>query len=101
MLLGGGVGAEGSISLTSSCCRATAHRNHRQTATSAALYGAFAYLRLIRTNRDIRSSTCRDSPRVALRMLDHWDNLDGTVERGYAGRSLWNWDELPRISTRE
>jgi alpha-glucuronidase len=28
-------------------------------------------------------------------MLDHWDNLDGSIERGYAGRSLWKWDELP------
>ena len=28
-------------------------------------------------------------------MLNHWDNLDGTIERGYAGRSLWKWDELP------
>jgi alpha-glucuronidase len=28
-------------------------------------------------------------------MLDHWDNLDGSVERGYAGRSLWEWDRLP------
>ena len=30
-----------------------------------------------------------------LRLLDHWDNLDGTIERGYAGFSLWNWAELP------
>jgi alpha-glucuronidase len=29
-------------------------------------------------------------------MLNHWDNTDGTIERGYAGRSLWKWDELPR-----
>lgn len=29
------------------------------------------------------------------RILNHWDNLDGTIERGYAGRSLWKWDELP------
>ena len=28
-------------------------------------------------------------------MLDHWDNLDGSIERGYAGRSLWNWSALP------
>ena len=28
-------------------------------------------------------------------MLDHWDNLDRTVERGYAGFSLWEWFELP------
>jgi alpha-glucuronidase len=34
-------------------------------------------------------------PRYALRVLDHWDNLDGSVERGYAGKSLWKWDELP------
>ena len=33
-------------------------------------------------------------------MLDHWDNLDGTVERGYAGRSLWDWHKLPDYSTR-
>ena len=28
--------------------------------------------------------------------MNHWDNLDGTVERGYAGRSLWQWEELPK-----
>jgi alpha-glucuronidase len=33
-------------------------------------------------------------------MLDHWDNLDRTVERGYAGRSLWNWDQLPAVDSR-
>ena len=40
-------------------------------------------------------SEVRERPRIALRMLDHWDNLDGSIERGYAGRSLWKWDELP------
>jgi len=30
------------------------------------------------------------------RLLNHWDNPDGSVERGYAGRSLWKWDELPQ-----
>lgn len=34
-------------------------------------------------------------PYFERRILNHWDNLDGTVERGYAGRSLWKWDELP------
>ncbi|HEX8118485.1 MAG TPA: alpha-glucuronidase, partial [Pyrinomonadaceae bacterium] len=34
-------------------------------------------------------------PRLRLRVLNHWDNLDGTIERGYAGRSLWDWDALP------
>ena len=32
---------------------------------------------------------------MIFRILNHWDNPDGTVERGYAGRSLWNWEELP------
>jgi alpha-glucuronidase len=36
-----------------------------------------------------------ESPRVQLRMLNHWDNLDRTVERGYAGASLWDWHKLP------
>jgi hypothetical protein len=41
------------------------------------------------------TETIEESPRFPLRMLNHWDNLDGTIERGYAGRSLWRWDELP------
>ena len=35
----------------------------------------------------------------ALRLLNHWDNPDGTVERGYAGRSIWKWDEIPTNKT--
>lgn len=35
------------------------------------------------------------SPLYDIRILNHWDNLDGTVERGYAGKSLWNWQQLP------
>ncbi len=35
------------------------------------------------------------TPRIEYRLLDHWDNLDGSIERGYGGRSLWKWDELP------
>lgn len=34
-----------------------------------------------------------DTPRHSIRVLNHWDNLDGTVERGYAGKSIWNWNE--------
>ncbi len=34
-------------------------------------------------------------PALKLRVLNHWDNLDRTVERGYAGFSLWNWQTLP------
>ncbi|MDE5751913.1 MAG: alpha-glucuronidase [Duncaniella sp.] len=42
-------------------------------------------------------TTLSTSPKFATRILNHWDNLDGTVERGYAGRSLWKWEELPEV----
>lgn len=36
-----------------------------------------------------------ENPAYDLRILNHWDNLDRSIERGYAGKSLWNWEELP------
>jgi alpha-glucuronidase len=60
-----------------------------------ALYGAFHFLRLMQTLQSIDKLDVTQKPRMQLRMLDHWDNLDGNVERGYAGRSLWNWSALP------
>ena len=60
-----------------------------------ALYGAFHLLRLVQTQQSIDSLAVTSAPRIQLRMLDHWDNLDRSVERGYAGPSLWAWDSLP------
>src|SRR5262249_23947064 len=51
-----------------------------------ALYGAFHFLRLMQTLQPIDKLDIRQRPRLQRRMLDHWDNLDGSVERGYAGR---------------
>jgi alpha-glucuronidase len=62
---------------------------------AGALYGAFAWLRLAQTGADLGSLDVASAPRIALRLLDHWDNLDGTVERGYAGESIWDWWRLP------
>jgi alpha-glucuronidase len=59
------------------------------------LYGAFRLLRLLQTDRSLRDLDVADAPKIELRMLDHWDNLNRTVERGYAGASLWAWDSLP------
>ena len=65
------------------------------------LYGVFHFLRLIQTRRPIQTLDIAERPRLALRLLNHWDNLDGTIERGYAGASLWGWDDLPgRVSPR-
>jgi len=59
------------------------------------LYGAFHLLRLMQTNRSLAAVNVTSAPRIQLRMLDHWDNLDRSVERGYAGPSLWDWAALP------
>ncbi len=58
------------------------------------LYGAYDLLRR-QAMGTVAEGKFTESPKIALRMLDHWDNLDGTIERGYAGRSLWEWDKLP------
>jgi alpha-glucuronidase len=63
---------------------------------TGALYGSFYFLRLLQTLQPITSLRITESPRLQLRLLDHWDNLDRTIERGYAGQSLWNWAELPK-----
>ncbi len=59
------------------------------------LYGAFHLLRLVQTGQSLSALDLRQTPRLQLRLLNHWDNLDGVVERGYAGASLWNWQTLP------
>lgn len=59
------------------------------------LYGTFHFLRLLQTRQPIDALDIRVKPRIRLRMLDHWDNLDRFVERGYAGESLWDWHKLP------
>ncbi len=59
------------------------------------LYGAFHFLRLLQTGASLQHLDVRESPRLKLRVLDHWDNLDGHIERGYAGASIWDWHKLP------
>ena len=60
------------------------------------LYGTFHFLRLLQTRQPIEHLDIVSSPRIGYRLLDHWDNLDGSIERGYAGKSLWKWNDLPR-----
>ncbi|HUC41562.1 MAG TPA: alpha-glucuronidase family glycosyl hydrolase, partial [Gemmatimonadales bacterium] len=74
--------------------------NHRAIVVAAnrdvgVLYGAFHLLRLLQTHAPLRGVDGVSAPRLPLRLLDHWDNLDGSVERGYAGSSLWEWAQLP------
>lgn len=59
------------------------------------LYGVFHFLRLLQTYTSLDDLNIVSRPKINLRMLNHWDNLDRTVERGYAGFSLWDWHKLP------
>jgi alpha-glucuronidase len=75
-------------------------QGHRITAVAAnadigVLYGTFAYLRLFETRQPVDHLAISDAPRIPLRLLNHWDNLDRMIERGYAGFSLWDWQKLP------
>jgi alpha-glucuronidase len=71
------------------------------TSDAGALRGAFHFLRLLQTRRPLAPLNIVERPRMDRRLLNHWDNLDGSIERGYAGTSLWKWNELPgRIDPR-
>ncbi len=59
------------------------------------LYGVFSFLRLLQTHRPLLALDMTAIPAYRYRILDHWDNLNRFVERGYAGLSLWNWFKLP------
>ena len=68
------------------------------------LYGAYELIRL--QNTDVYNTGSgnqqnfskaideTEKPQVGLRILNHWDNLDGSIERGYAGKSIFKWEEI-------
>ena len=68
------------------------------------LYGAYELIRLQNTdayntgsgNQQNFSKAINktEKPQVGLRILNHWDNLDGSIERGYAGKSIFKWEEI-------
>jgi alpha-glucuronidase len=60
-----------------------------------ALYGAFHFLRLVQTAQPLAALDIREAPKLQVRVLNHWDNLDRYVERGYAGESIFDWHRLP------
>ncbi|MFD1218279.1 alpha-glucuronidase family glycosyl hydrolase [Microbulbifer celer] len=82
--------------------RSTTIRGHRGTVVAAnselgLLYGSFHLLRLLQTRSALEGVSIESRPRIGLRLLNHWDNLDRSVERGYAGQSIWDWWNLPDV----
>lgn len=63
------------------------------------LYGVFRFLQLLQTHQPISDISILSRPTIEHRLLNHWDNLDRTVERGYAGFSLWEWHTLPEYQS--
>ena len=59
------------------------------------LYGVYYFLRMLQTGQTLQTVNVISSPKIKLRLLNHWDNLDRHVERGYAGNSIWDWHRLP------
>jgi alpha-glucuronidase len=70
------------------------------------LYGVFHLLRLMQMNQPVSKLDIAESPKVKLRLLNQWDNPgivpEGrpSVERGYAGETIFKWNELPEINQR-
>ncbi len=64
-------------------------------ADAGVLHGVFHLLRLLQTAQPLAGIDIRQAPKIQRRVLNHWDNLDRSVERGYAGQSLWDWQKLP------
>ncbi len=80
--------------------RSVRHRGRRVTVIASdgergVLYGAFRLLRVVGSRSSPDDISLFEKPATVLRLLNHWDNLDGSVERGYAGSSIWNWHLLP------
>ena len=67
----------------------------RSLSETGLLYAVYHLLRLQASGKDCSALDICEKPMNDIRILNHWDNPDGTIERGYAGRSLWKWDELP------
>ena len=64
------------------------------------LYGIFHFLRLLQTHQSLHSLNITSIPALQYRVLDHWDNLNRIVERGYAGLSIFDWWTLPLYKDR-
>lgn len=60
------------------------------------LYGTFHLIRLIQCGYPLEQLNIKEIPALEFRMINHWVGLGGTVERGYAGKGLWAWDDLPK-----
>ncbi len=64
------------------------------------LYGCFSVIRMIQTGKNLAGIQIQEVPETSIRMMNHWDNLDGSIERGYAGLSFFFEDNKILVNHR-
>ena len=65
------------------------HIHITATTTKGLLYGAFELIRTLQAEKDLEDITIEKTPDNPMRILNHWDNMDGSIERGYSGNSFF------------
>lgn len=65
------------------------------------LYGTFHFLRLLQQEHALNGIEITEIPKIKLRMVNHWDDPAGHVERGYAGKSIFSWDNMSNLTARD
>ena len=64
------------------------------------LYGSFALIRMLQTGKKISGTDLTEVPQNPIRILNHWDNMDGSIERGYSGNSFFFQDQKVLVNDR-
>lgn len=70
------------------------------TGARGVLYGVFHLIRLLQTGAPLERLDVVQKPSTPIRIVNHWDNLNRSVERGYAGQSIFDWSALPELDER-
>jgi alpha-glucuronidase len=82
------------------CIRTAQLNGHKVTVIASlgeigTLYGVFDLLRRVQTGAPVDDLTIAEKPKLGLRLLNHWDNLNGKIARGYTGKSIFTWSPAP------
>lgn len=72
----------------------------KSTTEKGLLYAAFRFLEIVRTHQNITNLNISEVPSLKHRFLNHWDNLDGSIERGYSGDSFFFCENKIHIDQR-
>lgn len=89
----GGYTITSTTSSTSRCIEIAS--THPSSPAPGLLHGGFSLLRMVQSNQSVDALNVSSAPANELRMWNLWDNIDESIERGYAGKSIFDWSALP------